>query len=133
MWGHQVDPGETITLFLRTNLTANTNPTQSKVPVLCFEMGAGQAGGEGVCRGDARAPVPAPLGAVAQTPCSHKSSVHFTEKWLETFQQQMYPSPKGEEKKEILLTLTVWMVNNVERRKCREEINKLRLYLEARM
>lgn len=47
VWGHQVDPAETITLFLRTNLKANATPTRSKVPVLCSQMGAGQPGREG--------------------------------------------------------------------------------------
>lgn len=95
--------------------------------------GAGQAGREGVCQGDARAPVLAPLGAMAQMPCLCKSLVHFLEKWLETFQQQMYLSPKGGKKKSLAYINSVWMVNNVERRKCRRAINKLRLHLVARM
>lgn len=40
---------------------------------------------------------------------------------------------KRGEKKSLAYINSVWMVNNVERRKCRRAINKLRLHLVARM
>lgn len=80
-------PGETTTLCLRTSPGGSTTPTRPKAPAPRARMGAG---GEGVCGGDTGPPTPAPRGCGTDT-----LPVHFSEKRLETFQQQMCPSPKG--------------------------------------
>lgn len=97
-------PGETTTLCLRTSPGGSTTPTRPKAPVPWARTGAG---GEGVCGGDTGPPTPAPRGCGTDT-----LPMHFSEKRLETFQQQMCPSPKG--KKHPAYINSVWMVNNVE-------------------
>lgn len=70
----------------------------------CSDLpGAGLSGGVGA---------PHQLLAVVLVPSLPESSAPFSEKQLESLQQQMWPSPKG--KKYLAYINSVWVVNNAQ-------------------